>query len=503
MSYLYTSDVACTGVWRALIVKPLDDGRAHVYIPSLHSGLMPFTDPSDPSGGVVSGCEGNYPVANGIWWKCRTEIKVGDPVWVAFENGDINFPIITGMFGTAVPLASEFNGSVAGVQGSASFGDSNVVDMSGQLTEHGKISKVENLVLHTSGCNTVQQLINALNADPDKLGVQAAADDKAIYKLCSSWDALMYHCQGINGKAIGCEMLESEHVKWDSNMTYIPDEDYFKAHINEIIAWHDKCYNNAVNLFAYWCITFGLDTSAIVSHKESPKVGGTSDHADPEELWDYFVKYTGNNKWTMDAFRQAVKDRIPTLRISEGGSAGGFSKYIFVGDSRTCGMYAAMCGDYSSSIDKADPKNPSDYYIAKVSMGYSWFVSSDIQSKIKSQISANSALVVLMGCNGVGNTGEATKYATFMKNKYSEWTASGASVFFVSVNPVDDSAAKRSGYAETDSMVVNFNNEIKSQLGSIKYIDTYSKIKSSFKASDGLHYDNNTYKNIYNIIKGQ
>ena len=81
MSVLYSSDVAASGIYRAFVVKPVDSGRSHVYIPSLHSKLMPFLDPANPSGGIVEGCEVNYRIANGVWWADRVELKVGDAVY--------------------------------------------------------------------------------------------------------------------------------------------------------------------------------------------------------------------------------------------------------------------------------------------------------------------------------------------------------------------------------------------------------------------------------------
>lgn len=510
MSKLYTSDTAVAGVWRAYVIETFQDGSVRVYIPTLQRHKMPFKNKDDFSQGIIEGCEGNYPIANAIWWKVRTQLNVGDPVWVMFENGNINYPILAGVFGTKVPLASEFSGSYAPGGGIASFGDSTVIDMSGQLDEHGTISNVQYLILHTSGCHTVESLINVLNSR-DGLGVQAATDDKAIYKLCTEWNALMYHCGGVNSKAIGCEMIESPHIKWNSNMTAIPDQDYMKEHIDEIISWHDKCYNNAVNLFAYWCITFNLDETKIYSHKESSKIGGTSDHADPEELWDYFVKHTGDKKWTMDEFRKAVKERIPKLRVSDtsGGAGGAYAKYIFVGDSRTVGMHDAIEGSYINPIDRAGTKNTKDYYIAEVGMGYDWFVKSSTQNSIKSQIVKNSAIIILLGFNGMDYySGE--KYATFVKSKASEWQQAGATVYFVSVNPMDDAKAHNAKppYPKslTNSDVIRFNNELKTNLSgsSIKYIDTYSQIKDTFSApGDGIHYGNETYKKIYNIIKGQ
>lgn len=510
MSNLFNNDVAMAGLWRGWVVQTFSDGMARVFIPTLQRRQMPFKNIKDPSEGIIEGCEGNYIIANSIWWKVRTELKVGDSVWIMFENGNANFPIIMGLFGSIVPLASEFSGTLgSGLPGSATFGDSTVIDMSGKLKENGTISKVQYLILHTSGCHSVDSLINVLAAQG--LGVQAATDDKAIYKLTSEWDSLVYHCEGINSIAIGCEQIESPHVKWNSNMSAIPDQEYMKAHIEEIIEWHDKCYNNAVNLFAYWCITFGLTEQNIYSHKESSKIGGTSDHGDPEALWDYFIKHTGDKKWTMDAFREAVKNRIPDLRVNDGGdtAGGAYAKYIFVGDSRTVGMHSAMEGSVINPVNKAGTKNSKDYYIAEGGMGYDWFTRSSTQNAISSQIVKNSAIIILLGFNGMDYY-SGGKYATYVKSKAAEWQQKGATVYFGTVGPMTDDLAHScnppypSSLTNTD--VIRFNQELREGLSgsSIKIIDIYSGIKDSYSApGDGIHYDSSTYKKIYNIIKGQ
>ena len=317
MKKLYTTDAAFTGVYRAFVVQALSNGECRIFIPSMQHKLMPFKDPSNPQGGVIEGCETRYTKANSSWWSARTELKVGDAVWVMFENGNVEFPIIVGQFAANVPVAGEGSGTSGGTQSvistptDANYGDSAVVDRSGELKENGTISNVQYLILHTSCTRSIDTLISVLQGRD--LGVQAAVDNNYIYKLCSNWDSILYHCGGLNSKAVGCEMIESEHIKWNSNCTAV-NETHLQNNLDSAIAWHTKCYNNAVNLFAYWCNIFGLDETRIYSHKEAKQVGSSSDHADPEELWDVFKKLTGDNKWTMNAFRAAVKARIPEVK---------------------------------------------------------------------------------------------------------------------------------------------------------------------------------------------
>lgn len=50
--------------------------------------------------------------------------------------------------------------------------------------------------------------------------------------------------------------------------------------------------------------------------------------------------------------------------------------------------------------------------------------------------------------------------------------------------------------------VSDFNKVLKKNLSSlVKYCDVYSSIANSYRTIDGVHYDENTYKSIYNAIK--
>lgn len=103
-----SGDVGTAGIWRAFIIKPNTDGTAYVYIPMLHRNMMPFVNPEDPTQGIHEGCEVNYPIANGSFWKYRPSYTVGDPVWVVFENNNTNYPIMVGNFATNVEEASAY-----------------------------------------------------------------------------------------------------------------------------------------------------------------------------------------------------------------------------------------------------------------------------------------------------------------------------------------------------------------------------------------------------------
>lgn len=160
---------------------------------------------------------------------------------------------------------------------------------------------------------------------------------------------------------------------------------------------------------------------------------------------------------------------------------------ILIGDSR----FRGMC-------DSVKLDNNTDC-VAEVGEGYNWLVSNSVVSQIDELIKANpnSYVVINLGVNDYGN---ASSYANYYNNLTTKYT--NIKLIVVSVNPIDDSVASKYGYTAKDSGVVTFNNTIKPLLNSkISYCDTYSKIKSNFKTSDGIHYTADTYSNIYKEIK--
>ena len=104
-----------------------------------------------------------------------------------------------------------------------------------------------------------------------------------------------------------------------------------------------------------------------------------------------------------------------------------------------------------------------------------------------------------MGVNGL----EYMNIATYLNYHAKTWVdEDGNELYFVSVNPVNESKEASNGYSVKNSQIINFNTNIKNRLTrNIKYIDTYNSIKGSFNTIDGLHYTNDTYKEIYNLIK--
>lgn len=159
------------------------------------------------------------------------------------------------------------------------------------------------------------------------------------------------------------------------------------------------------------------------------------------------------------------------------------NKFLIVGDSRTVGM------DMVISASKTK-------FIGKVSMGYSWLVST-AGPQVKQYLAKNpnANVVFAFGINDLGNVNRYISYYKSLVKKYPK-----ANFRFMSVNPVNEALASRVGYSVKNSAIKTFNKKLKNAFGS-KYLNTYTWLnKNGFSTGDGLHYTGDTYKKLYNYI---
>lgn len=158
---------------------------------------------------------------------------------------------------------------------------------------------------------------------------------------------------------------------------------------------------------------------------------------------------------------------------SEGGT-------IMVGDSRFVQMQTAVSGGGCA-------------WVCENSKGYDWFVEKAIP-RIDAAVGKGTRIVINLGVNDPGNV---KKYAETVNAKAAEWVSKGASVYYVSVNPVWENPYT------TEEQVTTFNSTMPSLLSGVGWIDTHSwLITNGYRVVDGLHYDDPTYVNIYNLIMG-
>lgn len=160
------------------------------------------------------------------------------------------------------------------------------------------------------------------------------------------------------------------------------------------------------------------------------------------------------------------------------------SGIIFVGDSRTEGMRDAIGED--------DKKK----FICKVGEGLAWLKNTAYrQLKEMCDKYPDYYVVFNFGINDLG----VDNYISYYKNTIEKNIKN--KIIHMSVNPIDQAKAKNAGYTDiTNDLIKSFNIKYKEYAGN-SYLNTFNYLlKEGFNASDGIHYDNNTYKKLYNKV---
>jgi len=149
---------------------------------------------------------------------------------------------------------------------------------------------------------------------------------------------------------------------------------------------------------------------------------------------------------------------------------------IFVGDSRFVQMHEAVGDD-------------GNVWICQNSKGYAWLESTALE-RINNNVGSGTKIIINLGVNDPGNW---RKYADLINANITAWNESGATVYYALVGPVWENPYT------TDEQVKNFNNSIIGVLSpSVQVLDEYNYlVNSGYRLVDGLHYDSNTYLNIY------
>lgn len=180
------------------------------------------------------------------------------------------------------------------------------------MTENGlynpnKIIDVWGMILHSVGCpvDKAEEWWDRWNKPSYSAAlVHGFIDDNeadiAVPCMVTKGKAQKaYHvaCDSTHNHYLGFEMCECGEIK------YLNGSNWDKSNKKEVVAYAQKTYKNAVELFAKLCQFHGLDPLAdgvILSHHEAHQRGIASGHADVEHIWDYA-------DLTMDQFRKDVK----------------------------------------------------------------------------------------------------------------------------------------------------------------------------------------------------
>lgn len=170
---------------------------------------------------------------------------------------------------------------------------------------------------------------------------------------------------------------------------------------------------------------------------------------------------------------QAAEPAQPTATVAPAG-------VIMVGDSRCVQMQAAVGGGGCS-------------WICENSKEYTWFSETAIP-KFDQYVGNGTKVVINMGVN---DPEHYKQYAELVNVKAAEWAARGARTYFVSVNPVWENPYT------TQEQVDTFNANVPGLLSGVTWIDTSSWLTTNgYRLVDGLHFDDPTSVNIFNLIMG-
>ena len=178
------------------------------------------------------------------------------------------------------------------------------------------------------------------------------------------------------------------------------------------------------------------------------------------------------------------------------------SNKIIVGDSRGWHLCQYVGGGTATECNTLGVKKNGVIYISGDGQSYDWFHSTALE-EIKRQLNSNknSTVFLYMGTNKLNDRENHAKgYATDLNQLAKDY--SDANIIAVSETPIIDSNRDSAFDAYySDVNIVDFNNKLKAKLSSdVVYCDVYSKVKGQVKASDGIHYDSDSYKKIYNSM---
>lgn len=192
---------------------------------------------------------------------------------------------------------------------------------------------------------------------------------------------------------------------------------------------------------------------------------------------------TANNSSNKDKLVQknmAESDSLSDDYINENFvKESNYNKFIFFGDSRFVGMQIFASAD--------------DSFVANVGMGYDYLIQN--LDNIENNYTDKSVIIVEFGINDLYNINKYIDKINELSEKYN--------ICYLTIYPIDENKAKNNGYSITNYDIDNFNEELKNGLNeNISIIDTNNYLKTiGYNTIDGIHYDDDTYKIIYDYIK--
>lgn len=174
---------------------------------------------------------------------------------------------------------------------------------------------------------------------------------------------------------------------------------------------------------------------------------------------------------------------------------------IVMGDSRTVCLYCSMtysAEEYPKHVFYSiDPEYAAAYedttFVAKGGEGDAWFETYGLAKGV-AYLDEHSVLVVWFGVNDLNN---ANRYISYINGVALSF---GVPVYYMTIGPCDK------GWADNNAAVESFNAALEAGLDpAVHRIDMYSYIRDGmvsgrFATMDGLHYDYETSRAIYQYM---
>lgn len=170
-----------------------------------------------------------------------------------------------------------------------------------------------------------------------------------------------------------------------------------------------------------------------------------------------------------------------------------FANTIFIGDSRTVGIYDAIHGTSTANKTNVCAVDlDGTVWSCKVSMGLKWMKEVGVP-QIENLITEGSNVVILMGVNDVSYDQNVLKYLEYINTKGKEWTDRGAKVYYAGIMPI-----KKDDKYATNAQINNWNTIMAANLQNAEYISMDGI--SQYNFSDTYHFKRNTSLEIFSYL---
>ena len=170
-------------------------------------------------------------------------------------------------------------------------------------------------------------------------------------------------------------------------------------------------------------------------------------------------------------------------------------KNIYIGDSRTVGMCNAVNDTVFSGYDYLDYTDKNgDIWIAHGGIAYNYLVNTAIPTLDK-HLDEECNVIIYLGLNDDTPGSKYAQAANSLAEKYPQ-----SHIFYSSINPVNDNGYGAIQYHRSNELLRNKNLDIQNNLVNVQYLDIFSEIEDDYSMwSDGIHYNDTTSMDIYNI----